>query len=201
MSQPQDGDRRVWMWSHGAIATDDGRLVGWSDPPLADLEGERRRARRFATVVGRAERVYCSDRRRARQAARPIARTLDARLEVTSALRDLDFGRWTGLTWREVRSKDPETHAAYMQAWHSTATPGGESNAELRQRVALWWRSLRLTGPVVVVGHTGSLRALAAEILGWGADDAMGVTLARGHYAVLDADGVEPPRWNLPLVG
>lgn len=193
-------DRCVWLWAHGPVAAPEGTLVGWQDAPLADPDEERARVRQLAATIGRADRIFTSDRRRARQAARPLARAVGARVEVTPALREIDYGRWTGSTWADVQRRDPEAHARYMAAWQTTAMPGGESHADLQGRVSRWWRSLRLTGPIVVVGHTGSLRALAAEILGWGPEDAMGVVLARGHYAVLDADGVAPPRWNQPLL-
>lgn len=191
--------RRLWLWAHGPVAVPEGTLVGWHDPPLADPADEARRVRRLAERIGPVDGVFCSDRRRARQSARPLARALGGRLEVTPALRDIDYGRWSGLTWSQVRHVDPDTHAAYMADWQSTAMPGGESQSDLRARVARWWDGLRVVGDVVVVAHTGSLRALAAEVLGWGPSDAVGVTLARGHYAVLDLDGRQPPGWNLPL--
>jgi len=177
----------------------DDTLVGWQDPPLVDPADERRRVRLLAERIKQADAVFASDRRRARQAARPLARALGARLEVTSALREIDYGRWSGLTWREVRQQHPATHAAYMADWQSTAMPDGESQVDLQARVSRWWSGIRVTGTIVVVGHTGSLRALAADILGWGPDDALGVALARGHYAILDPDGDLPPLWNLPL--
>lgn len=194
-------DRRVWMWAPGRLAAPDDALIGWRDVPLADPEREKQRALAFAERVGAAERVFASDRRRTRAIARTVARALGARLEVTAALREIHYGRWEGRAWGEIRRDEPEAHAAYMADWQRAPMPEGESHADLRARVERWWTALRLTGPIVVVAHRGSLRALAGVMSGWSADDAMGVALARGHYAVLDPDGAHPPGWNLPLPG
>ncbi len=191
--------KRLWLWVHGPARAPAGSLIGWQDPPLVDRHAERAQVTKLAGMIARPAQVYASDRRRARQAARPLARTLGARLEITAALREIDYGRWTGLTWADVRHREPETYAAYMASWHATAMPEGESQADLQERVSRWWKRIKPAGDVVVVGHLGSIRALAAEILGWGAEDALGVALARGHYAVLDLDGQRPPGWNLPL--
>ena len=191
--------RRLWLWAHGPAQAPDGTLVGWQDPPLRDPADERLKVLELAKRIGASTTVHASDRRRARQAARPMARALGARLEVTAALRDIDYGRWTGLTWPEVRRQYPDGYGRYMANWHEAAMPGGESQADLQARVARWWSRVKVTGDVVVVAHTGSLRALAAEVLGWSPDDAVGVALARGHYAILDLDGQAPPEWNLPL--
>lgn len=203
MSRTPDGapDRRIWLWAPGGLDAPADALIGWRDVPLADPALEKRRALALADRVGRAETVYASDRRRSRRIARVVARALGARLEVTSALREIDYGRWEGRTWREIRRAEPEAHAAYMSDWHRTPMPEGESHADLQARVGRWWSALRPTGPIVVVAHRGSLRALAGLLSGWSPEDALGVALARGHYAVLDPDGERPPGWNLPLPG
>lgn len=197
MSEPS---RRLWLWVHGPAHAPAGSLIGWQDPPLLDASDESRRVRALAGLIEGPAQVHSSDRRRARQAARPLARALGARLEVTAALREIDYGRWSGLTWAEVRRREPEAYAEYMANWHDTAMPGGESQSDLQARVSRWWSRIRPMGDVVVVGHLGSVRALAADILGWGPEDALGVALARGHYAVLDLDGRAGPGWNLPLL-
>lgn len=189
-------DTRVWLWHHGPIEGPDDACVGWLDPPLLDPAAEAESARRLAERIGAASTVYASDLRRARQAARPLARALGARLEITAALREIDYGAWAGQSWGMIRHRDPERFARYMEDWETTPMPDGESHAALQARVAAWFEAVDRSGPVVVVAHAGSLRAIATVLMGWSADEALRVALARGHYAVIDPSGAEPPVWN-----
>lgn len=191
-------DRRVWLWHHGPVDAPQGALVGWLDNPLADPTEARHHAAAVAKRLDGVEAVFASDRRRARQAARPLARALGARLEIDPALREIHYGAWEGRRWPEIRETDPEHFAAYMTDWATTPMPGGESYAALRARVGDWWARLSPTGPIAVVAHGGSLRALAAVLMGWDAEQAMAVSLAPSHLGVVDPTAMHPPRWNLP---
>lgn len=191
-------ENALWLWHAGPADAPDGVLVGWQDLPLARPDEVKARARDLATIIGTAQRVFTSDRRRDRAAARPLARALGCRLEATAALREIDYGRWAGLSWGQVRQRWPDEHAAYMADWAAVSMPDGESYTDLRTRIDTWWARVRKAGPVVVVAGPSALRALAAGVIGWSPADAMGVSLVRGHYAVLDPDGARPPRWNLP---
>ena len=73
-------------------------------------------------------------------------------------LRELSFGRWEGLTRREMAAADPELHDAFFADPDNHAPPGGESHNELRARVAAFLADLR--GPSIVVAHGGTFRAL-----------------------------------------
>lgn len=190
-------ETRVWLWHHGPAAAPDDACIGWLDPPLRQ-PADHRAALALAERIGRAPVVYASDRRRARQAARPLARAIGARIEITPALREIHYGEWEGQSWADIRSTDRERFDDYMRDWKNTAMPGGESHTDLEARVTAWWQTVPREGPVVVVAHAGSLRALASILLGWSPDDALGVALARGHYAVIDRTGKAPPEWNRP---
>lgn len=189
-------DARVWLWHPGPIDAPDDACVGWLDPPLLDPAAAADDARRLADRIGAAPTVYASDLRRARQAARPLARALGARLEITPALREINYGAWEGQSWGTIRRRDPAQFDAYMTDWETTAMPGGESHAALRARVEAWFARVERTAPVVVVAHGGSLRAIATILMGWSPDEALRVALARGHYAAIDPSGAQPPIWN-----
>lgn len=195
---PESPDRRVWLWHHGPVEAPKGALVGWLDWPLADPERARHDAHAIAGHMAAVQTVFASDRRRARQAARPLARALGARLEVDPALRDINYGAWSGKRWSEIRQASPAAFAAYMTDWQTTAMPDGESYAMLQARVGRWWANQKPEGPIAVVGHGGSLRALAAVLMDWDPEQAMAVSLAPGHLGVVDPTGAQPPQWNLP---
>jgi probable phosphoglycerate mutase len=62
------------------------------------------------------------------------------RLEAT--LMELSFGAWEGLTWAEIRARDPAAVAARRADKWGFAPPGGESYAMLAERVRGWLDSL-----------------------------------------------------------
>ncbi|GAF96633.1 unnamed protein product, partial [marine sediment metagenome] len=59
--------------------------------------------------------IYTSPSPRAMATARLIMKGCDdANLRITAALAAVDYGRWEGLTWREVMANDAETYAQHL---------------------------------------------------------------------------------------
>lgn len=77
---------------------------------------------------------------------------------VDPRLIELTFGAWEGMTWREVRRRDPPGAAARERSKWDFVPPGGESYAALRDRLAP--AIAALPGPTLVVSHGGVARAL-----------------------------------------
>lgn len=73
---------------------------------------------------------------------------------------ELTFGEWEGLTWPEVKAREPAA-ASWREddKWHFTP-PGGESYAMLAERLRPWAEGL--DREAVVVSHGGVARALMA---------------------------------------
>ena len=79
---------------------------------------------------------------------------------VDERLKELSFGAWEGLTWKEVRAREPQATAGrHRDKWNYTP-PGGESYAMLAERVAP--AIAELERDAVVVSHGGVARALLA---------------------------------------
>lgn len=71
---------------------------------------------------------------------------------------EMSFGRWEGMTYREIRSQDKASlHARERDKWHFRP-PEGESYAQLLERVRAWHAGV--TGDVIVSAHGGVARAL-----------------------------------------
>ncbi|MFE7778369.1 histidine phosphatase family protein [Streptomyces sp. NPDC057445] len=89
---------------------------------------------------------------------------------VETALRDCDFGSWTGRTPQEVISADPQGFRAWMS--DADAVPhGGESVRELHARVGGWLRQLSSeavsseAGGVLAVVEPSAVRAAVVHAL------------------------------------
>ena len=124
--------------------------------------------------------IYSSDLRRARETAKILSRgTVPIRL--SRSLREIDFGRVSGLPEREVKRRCPlyRKDAAYV-------FPDGESYAALQVRVVRWFRRLAADPParvIAVVSHGGTLRCLLAWLAGVPLDRCLGGGVPHGLVA------------------
>ncbi len=145
-----------------------GRFCGHSDPEL-NAEG-RAQLTALADLLSAEtiERVYCSDLRRATSTAQSIAATRDIPLTLRPALREIDFGRWEGLSWEQVEQMDPEHARKWMDAFPNLPAPEGESFRAFEARVLEEVHALieRDPGPMAVVTHAGVLRVVLRHLCG-----------------------------------
>ena len=147
----------------------EGRLQGWHDPALNALG--RRQAAVCADILrnlierdGRSpvDYVYvASPLQRARQTAEIMRAGLGlapADYRVDPRLREIGFGEWEGLTFRDVRSRAPQALAARERNKWDFVPPGGESYAQVALRMREWYDAL--DDDTVVIAHGGTARAL-----------------------------------------
>jgi alpha-ribazole phosphatase len=110
----------------------------------------------------------CSPARRTRETARALG--LDAAED--AAFREQDFGAWTGRRHNDLVA---ELGEAYREFWKSPAAnrpPGGESFVDQIARARAGLASLP-AGDVVLVVHSGTVRAVLAIALDLAADGAL----------------------------
>ncbi len=147
-----------------------GRYQGQTDVPLGDT-GRQLAARLAARLAAeRIDRLYTSDLRRADQTARIAAAARPLPLRRDPRLRELHFGDWEGLTHPEIARAHPEALAAWEADCERTAPPGGETLAQLADRVRGFLADLAAEVPpdqvVLVVSHNGPLQVLLCLALG-----------------------------------
>ena len=145
------------------------RLQGQLDIPLNDV------GRRQSAQCGSALRDLIAARRRTPADFAFISSPLSRARETMEILRgvlglpregyaieprlaELSFGRWEGLTYREVRLLDRSALAVRERDKWNFMTPEGESYAELLVRVRDWHASVQ--GDIIVTAHGGVARVL-----------------------------------------
>jgi broad specificity phosphatase PhoE len=130
-----------------------------ADEPL-EMDWQAARGSRGARFK-EASRVLCGPELRTRQTAELFGK----RLEIVMALRDCDFGDWRGVRINELQKNQPDS----LQAWLAdprSAPHGGESVAQLGERVAAWMKTLEaLPGHVVAVTHPFVMRGALMQVL------------------------------------
>jgi len=117
---------------HGEAASGDIMLGGQLDvmlTPHGRHEAEAL-ARRLAGV--RIDRIVSSPMLRALETAQTVA--TGRPVEVDERLRELDYGRWEGLTYDEIELRDPALRARWDHDPGSTHSPGGESGEDVAAR-------------------------------------------------------------------
>jgi alpha-ribazole phosphatase/probable phosphoglycerate mutase len=147
-----------------------GTFCGHSDPPV-NAAGRRQiqklvEALRNEPIAA----VYTSDLQRAAATARALAEFFSIPCIVRRALREIDFGRWEGLTWNEIEKLDLPYATRWLDEFPQLPAPGGESfeifEARVRRETGYL---LSLSEPgltqtksslIAVVTHAGVMRAV-----------------------------------------
>lgn len=180
------------------------RYQGQRDIPL-QLPEAAAGLMRLREVLGsyRFDTLYCSDLVRCRQT---LAHLVEGREEAKtvsfdSRLRELDFGDYEGRTYAELA--ELPAYRAWIDSAGEQAPPGGESAAELRQRLSAWFaevldglprvRAQHNPHRVLVVTHGGVIRELRRRFEGIGFWEG-GVGQAEGRRFTFTLD--EREQWQ-----
>lgn len=170
-----------------------GRLQGSRDIPLNDhgrvQAGEIAQRLRDAAITPETLPFHVSPLVRTRETADILRHRLGMPVHgytLEPRLAELSFGKWEGMTWKEVRAHDPSAPKRIKRGWHYTP-PEGESYAMLAERLCPWLDTL--TGDNVVVSHGGVARALIAMVCGVPSEDATQEDIWQGRLLVLRKDG------------
>ena len=112
--------------------------------------------------------IYSSPLQRAQDTARAIARYHQLAVEIEPSLREIEVGELEGMPIANVGKHLSELLVKHQQDGELPRLPGGESLAELQQRV--WGTIQRLVnkhsdGVLVVVGHYFSVLAAICSVI------------------------------------
>jgi broad specificity phosphatase PhoE len=136
--------------------------------------------------------VYASPLRRAVGTAQPIAQAHGLEAVPLQALLDIDYGQWGGRSHREVAAQWPDLYRLWLTMPHRVQIPGGESLAEVRQRVRAGLEEVldRHTNELVVlVGHQVINKVVICAWLGLGNRSFWRVRQDTGCINRFDYDG------------
>ncbi len=174
----------------------DGRLQGQCDTKLngRGREQAREAGRLLARLIPHASGTsfIASPLSRARESLEILMGELVAQEALTAVvpysvddrLKELGFGRWEGLTWKEVRRHAPKEYAARDADVWNVPPPGGESYASLAKRAGPLLAEL--SPGAVVVSHGGITRIALHLFAGMGQEASAKAVIRQGDVLVLD---------------
>lgn len=144
------------------------KIQGVTDTDLN--ENGLRQARELAAAVLAGNlgitAIYSSHLKRAAQTAAYVAEALDLPYHTMEALQELNFGKWEGNSWPEVKERYPEEYGVWYTNRRYTPAPEGESYQQMLERVipALQEIVRREKGNALVVIHSAEIVALQAAL-------------------------------------
>jgi alpha-ribazole phosphatase/probable phosphoglycerate mutase len=115
------------------------------------------------------DRVYTSDLQRAAETADAVARSYATQPIAKPALREIRFGEWEGLTWKEIEERDYEYSRRWVAAYPNMPAPGGEEFQAFQRRILDEVEQLAVLAAdrsVAVVTHAGVMRVVLQALCG-----------------------------------
>jgi broad specificity phosphatase PhoE len=145
-----------------------GRWQGWVAVPL-NQQGKTQAAAlaRFVRHMG-VSALYASDLKRAVDTTEPIAQALGIAPVYDARLRERSVGLWQGLTLDEIKTWYTEEYNALLDERDQYVIPGGESRAEVRERVVEAFHEIMSKNAgetVAVVSHTTAIFTILKELI------------------------------------
>jgi alpha-ribazole phosphatase len=168
-----------------------GTFCGHSDPGL-NAHGRAQISELLQTLsMENIGEVYTSDLLRAQETAQEIAKLIAVECHLRPALREIHFGLWEGLSWKEIEQSYPAYAQRWVAAFPNLPAPGGECFGDFERRVLDEVDSLiaKMKGrDVMVVTHAGVLRTVLCRLHGCSEDEAAQQT--KSYCSIV--------RWSIP---
>ena len=163
----------IYFVRHGETTWNrQGRMQGHLDAPLTArglAEARRDGAALRAAIAGHDPyHLVFSPLRRTRETATIIAEEVGpcvAGRRSDDRLKEVSWGAWDGLTFDQIKARDPEIWQARLRDRWNVAPPSGESYRMLYERVAEWFAGVADHPRLIVVSHGALGRVLRGVYL------------------------------------
>jgi len=146
-----------------------GRFCGHSNPPV-NVRGFRQIEELLKSLKNESiDSVYASDLSRSLITADAIGRAFGLLPVVLPGLREIDFGEWEGLNWKEIEARDRAYAEQWSEDYPNLPAPCGEPFETFRSRVLTQINLLLAVSAQrcgAVVTHAGVMRVVLRSLCG-----------------------------------
>ncbi len=186
-------ERHIYLLRHGEIARPNKKmLIGQHDLPLTS-KGivQMERAAHFLAaqqpIDTRIGKLITSPQARCTEGGRIIGAQLGITPEICNDFREIDLGHWDGLTKEEIERKFPGGWQARGEDLARYRPAGGESFADLAQRVIPAFTRLteNLQRDIAIIAHAGVNRVILAFLLQMPLENIFTLTQSYGCINIL----------------
>lgn len=161
---------RVLLIRHGAtVLSAEDRFAGATDVDLSDEGRKQARALGERLSDEKITAVYASPMKRTRETASLVANERALEVRVEDGLREIDHGKWEGMTRKEVEAHRAEEYAAWEEDPFTFAPEGGENGLSVMARALPAIRAIVKRHPneaVAVISHKATIRLVLSSLLG-----------------------------------
>ena len=146
------------------------RFAGQIDAPLTELGIQQaQRTAEFVKAHYQVDKVYASDLSRAARTGQAVADELGLPLKTDPSLREINAGQWEGIPFEQLAQDYPEDYGVWLADIGNSRPVGGESVAELAQRIEKALTAVALENPgktVAVAIHAIPIRSIQWRLSG-----------------------------------
>lgn len=173
-----------------------GRFGGYTDVPLNEKGREQAKSAGQKLMDEKIDRVYCSDLSRATDTAQAILEHHSLPVNYSKSIREMNFGKWEGLTYKQILEEYPEHSKAWVEDYTHVACLEGESLQMFYDRIAQAFEEIKADvrdgETALIVAHSGVIKGiLCKEIIG-SVDGFWKFKVENGGIVVLEFDGDFP---------
>jgi len=191
----------VWLIRHGEVESSYQQVFGGRiDMGLSAL------GHRQASVLSkylkerRFDALYASPMQRVQQTLAPLRRNGSLRLNLVPEFREVDFGDWTGLSWKEVHQRFGVSAFSWLEQLESGGIPNCERLSEFRARVEPALLSIldrHSAHNIAIFCHGGVIRMMLSVLLALPIQNMGGFEI---DYASITRVSWSPKRAQLELL-
>ena len=133
-------------------------------------ETGREQAEKLAERLSKKEidKIYTSDLKRAYNTGKEIAKRHDLEVEQIPDLKEISFGQWEGLTYKEIKEECEFSVDDWSKDPVNNSVPGGESLADVQTRVMPALEEIiskHQDEQIVIAAHGGVIKVLLGSLL------------------------------------
>ncbi len=159
---------QIDLLRHGVLATS-GLFCAHANEPLSDKGMQQlMKATHANTQSSQWDVILSSPHRRCRDFAHLLATQHNTELHVEDAFKEMDFGRWVGMSYETVWKQDSHLLKQLWQSPESFTAPDGEPMKTFVKRVQQAWNILLKHyrhQSILLITHAGVVRVVLAEAL------------------------------------